>query len=379
MGAAGHAIDEITDKLVEAAGYMLVPAYVFPPVKGIEMLMPVGKGGPGTLAEGARSWLDAADALHSALTQLDSVCAGLGPDAWNGDDRTAFDATVRQLHDQLDTSGTFARGVGATLAALAVPLSAYGGVCVGIGGVLLSEAVAYWSAVASIVGNLGPSEALLAAGTATAATCLAVLAGVVGGYAVLMETAAAGLTIGSLADAHQQQREGDTDAVSTYRQAQVDGLGEVAENLEAFAADVAIDQVTQRVTHGVPDVSVEDKIIKHAIEGELSGRLGDVNSAGVDVVKGDPVQALEDLSGHGDQIDQLEDLLGDDDPPPPDRTHYDLPPAPPTPPSPPSPPVHPIPPAEPGGPHVVPLPPADGDDPQIVPTGAQINDGVRPA
>ncbi|SHG50730.1 hypothetical protein SAMN05443575_2120 [Jatrophihabitans endophyticus] len=369
MGAAGYVADTIVDRAVQAAGLMLIPADVFPPVWGINLLMPVGKGGPGTIAEGAASWLDGAEALGRARAQVDSLCASLGRDAWDGADRELFDVRAREFSAQLDTASTFAEVVGATLAGLAVPLGAYGGVCLGIGGVLLSEALAFEAAVASVVGNLGPSEAAYAAGCATAATCLAVLGGVVAGYAALLQTAAAVLGVGSLVDVHEQAEHGDTSALSTYGKAQVDGLGEVGKNLEGFAAGVATDAIASKLP------GTGNAYVDNLVGGEFSSRLGDVNSAVVDGVSGEgPGQVLKDLSGYGDEIDAVEDLFDGDQPPPNDHddVHYDLPPTPPT--SPPNP-VQPLPPATDDGPGIVPIPPADEDDYQVIPVGSDINDG----
>jgi hypothetical protein len=361
MGAAGFAIDSVTDKLVEAAGYMLIPAYIFPSTKAIETLMPVGKGGPGTLAEGSRSWQDGAAALGRARTALDAACSGLSGDDWTGDDRSLFDTRVRELGEQLGIAADYSQVVGAVLGGLAVPLAAYGGVCIGIGGVLLAEAIFVESMVASVVGNLGPAEAAYAAGCATAATCMAVLTGVVLGYAAIMEAAAIGLAIGTGAEVDNLRDHGDEKAADNFVHAEVKGLGEVAENLEGFAADAAGDFVAGKATTGMPGITVEEKIIKHAIEGEIGGQVGNVNSAGVDTVKGEgPGQVLKDLSGYGDEIDAVQDLFDGDQPPelPEDDTDYSLPPTPPP---------------TTDGPGIIPIPNADPDDHQVIPVGSDIN------
>ena len=375
MGAAGYAIDEVTDQLVSAAGYMLIPAYIFPSTKAIDTLMPVGKGGPGTLAEGSRAWQDGAAALGRARANLASVTAGLGGDDWTGDDRTLFDTRIEQLGQQLDIASNYSQVVGATLAGLAVPLAAYGGVCLGIGGVLLAEALFVEALTASLVGDLGPSEAAYAAGCVTAATCLAVLTGVVAGYGIIMEAAAIGLTIGTGLEVDDLRDHGDEKAADNFVQAEVDGLGEVATNLEGFAADAVGDFVAGRATRGMPEVTTAEKAIKKAVEGAIGGRVGDVNSAVVDGVSGEgPGTVLKDLSGYGGEIDAAQDLADGGGPPelPPDTTHYDLPAPAPVQPAP----VQPIPPAPPGGPHVTPLPNAVPGDAQVVPAGTAAINGT---
>lgn len=388
MGAAAYAADSIVDMSVQAAGFMLIPATPFPPTYWLGLGFPQGKGAPGTIAEGAQSWLDAASAFDRAQTQLDTLCTGLSSDQWAGDDRDGFDKTVSDLSAQLGVSADFAKVVGATLAGLAVPLAVYPGVVLGIGGVMFAMGISFELAVASVVGNLGASEAAYAAGCATGSTCLAVLGGTLAGYAALMSLAASVLGIGSLVDVGLQTHHGDESALGNYAQAQVDGFDEVRDNVQAWGIGVATDVALSKA----PELN-KDPYLDSLIKGGIGEGVNRTNSVLTDVGNGEYGDALKDLSGYGDEIDLVDDMFSDDKPP---NTHDDIeyslpqssqpstpppaiPPLPPLPsqppysPSPSDPPIIPIPPAPEDGPNIVPIPNAEDGDDNVIPADTDIN------
>ncbi|GAB2458162.1 hypothetical protein [Jatrophihabitans fulvus] len=302
MGSLGSGLDDAVDTMVTSAGYMLWPAEVFPGVAAMSFMMPTAKGGPGTMIEGAQAWLDGSSALDRARSQLQSIAGAIGADEWTGDDRDLFDKTWQELDEQLGNARTYSLAVGAGLAGLSAPLLAYGPVCLGIGGVMLANAIAFETAVASIVGNLGPSEAAYAAGCAAAASCLAVLTGTIAGIAACMTAAAGALQLGTLAEANEQADDGDANAAGNYVKAQVKGLGEVGEDLVDLGAGLVFDAVAGRFVKRLP----EGTLFEHVVKEELKSEIAD----GID-----------------DTYDGLKDLLfGEDEKSPPaDDPYYSLP------------------------------------------------------
>lgn len=383
MGALGYGLDTMTDVAVTGSSFAVLTCSVFPPALPLSRMMPRAKGAPGSLLEGARSWIDGGAALQRANQALTSVAAAIGPDVWSGDDRDGFDRKVTELSQQLDIAANYANAVGAGLAGLSAPLLAVGPLCVTMAGFLIADLIAFEAAVASVVGNLGASEAAFAVGCTTAATCLEVMSGTVWGIAAAMSAAAAVLIVGSGIDAHEQGEHGDTSAASNFAQAEVVGLLEFG---EGKAVDALTGKMAGNAFRGAsPARTLEEKFVRDLATDKLSDRLGGFYDAGKDLAEGDFEGAFGDATGLGDKIDATKDLLGMDDDPPNDHTEdrYELPPTNPVP----HPPVIPLPPAT-GEPNVVPIPNAVGpgeavpigddgsdeaDDPTVVPRGSDIN------
>lgn len=297
MGTLADGLDYATQGMCDTAGIMVAAAGVFPPCEAIGKVMPWGVGGPGSLASGANDWLQAAGSLQQAQQALTTTAGSLTADDWSGDDRAGFDTAVRNLAAQLGDAHNLAEAAGATLAGLAVPLAAYGPACLTIGIVLLTEAIAFEAAAASVVGDLGVSEALYAEGLAVSAVCLDVVIGFVAAIAATMAAAAEGLGLGELADVGAQRHHGDTQAVSDFEQAQVKGLGEVAKNVEAFGVGLAAGKAGGAATEGLPATTVAQRALKEVVSGQVSQQISNDNAGAVDVVTGGPDQGADRHAG----------------------------------------------------------------------------------
>ena len=198
-----------------------------------------GSGGPFALGEGGTKWLDAAAKIQEAQTRLTALCADLPRDYWTGEDRNKFDTEIRQLEAQLGDSHNYAMAVGITLDVLCPPIAAWPAMCLVIGGIEMAEATAFYAAAASVVGDLGASEAIWAEGEAVTATCSTVLS--VGRIVLiaLMAAASAAIAISDAADIMAQEHNGDSGILAEFGKATVDSAGEVAMN-------VAVDRVNHR-------------------------------------------------------------------------------------------------------------------------------------
>jgi hypothetical protein len=312
MGTLSDGLDYATTTMCEAAGVMIAASEMFAPCVEIGRVMPLGVGGPGSLAQAAGEWLAGAQALEQAQHTLTERTGGLSSESWSGADRDAFDANVRDLAAQLGDAHNLATAVGGVLAGLAVPLGAYGPLALSIGIVNLTNALLVEAATASIVGDLGASETLYAEGTAVAATCSVIVTAAVGVIAGLMTEAAEGLGSGELTDVAAQRRNGDTSAMSDFTQAQVKGLAEVGQNVESLVVGYAAGKLGDRATEGLPDGTVADKAVAHIASGKVSDLYTNANTAATDLVTGkDPLTALTDDLGITPQVTLAKDVADD--------------------------------------------------------------------
>lgn len=201
-------------------------------------LMGDGLGAPWAVGEAADKWFEAAEHLAQAQSELQELCWGLGYDRWSGADREAFDAEITQLAQQIGDAQQFATIVGWSLVAGVVPLGAWPLGCTIVGVIQFVNASMFYAAVASIVGNLGPSEALWASGVATSVTCnrsLSIGQKVLTG---VMLAAAAGIVGGAIDDASDQAEHGDDDARADLERAVVEMVVEQGvKNLAASGID----------------------------------------------------------------------------------------------------------------------------------------------
>jgi hypothetical protein len=223
--------DDAIGVAVMAAQAMCDYAAVFVDTLEMPPVMGNGLGGPVTLVEGGVKWNDAADQLQQAQQTLQALVAGLPHDYWDGDDRAAFDNEMTQLQAQLGDSHNYAMAVGIVLDALAVPIGLWPVMCTAIGLVEAAFASAFYAAAASVVGDFGPSEAIYAAGEAASATCLTVLNASMGILIGVMAAATAAIAISDIADVSEQEKNGDTTALSDFGKAAVSSLPEVGFNL----------------------------------------------------------------------------------------------------------------------------------------------------
>lgn len=129
-----------------------------------------GLGMPGGLGKAAASWAETGEKLDEAAKNLRELVEAIPEDAWSreGDDRKAFDDKINEFKTQLETGRVFTDVVAAALLIVGGVLVAYDLAMTAIGVLLLFEATVLAATIASVVGNLGASEAEEAADTAEA-------------------------------------------------------------------------------------------------------------------------------------------------------------------------------------------------------------------
>ena len=194
----------------------------FPPI------MDNGTGGPFALGEGAEKWGSAASKLDEAQQKLSELTEALPRDYWNGDDREKFDTEIKNLVAEIGDAHNYAMAVSITLGVITAPMAAWPIMCDTIGVIEAAEATAFYIAVASVIGNLGASEAIFAEGEAVTATCMTVLNVSMGVVIAIMAAATAAIAIGDVADIAAQEGHGDTGILGEFGKAAVDSSGEVA-------------------------------------------------------------------------------------------------------------------------------------------------------
>lgn len=194
----------------------------FPPI------MDNGTGGPFALGEGAEKWGSAASKLDEAQQKLSELTEALPRDYWNGDDREKFDTEIKNLLAEIGDAHNYAMAVSITLGVITAPMAAWPIMCDTIGVIEAAEATAFYIAVASVIGNLGASEAIFAEGEAVTATCMTVLNVSMGIVIAIMAAATAAIAIGDVADIAAQEGHGDTGILGEFGKAAVDSSGEVA-------------------------------------------------------------------------------------------------------------------------------------------------------
>lgn len=201
-------------------------------------LMGDGLGAPFAVGQAADKWFEAADHLGQARAELEELAYSLNADQWSGDDRDAFNEEVRQLAQQIGDAQQFASIVGGCLVAGVVPLGAWPLGCSIVGVIQFANASLFYAAVASIVGNLGPSEALYASGLATSITCNRGLSMGRIALQVILSGAAAVMVGGAIDNALDQQDHGDEDAMPDLQRAVVEmAVEQGVKNLAASGID----------------------------------------------------------------------------------------------------------------------------------------------
>lgn len=210
-----------------------------PMTEDIAKVMGDGSGGPFALGEGADKWYSAAGKLQEAQQQLVEQTKGLPRDYWNGDDRDKFDSEISSLAAEIGDSHNYALTVAITLTGLTVPIAAWPIMCDTIGVIEAVNAASFYAALASVVGDLGASEALFAEGEAVTATCLTVVNASMGIMIALMAAGTAAIAISDIADIATQTGHGDTGIAGEFGKAAIDSSAEVA-------MTVAMDHMSHR-------------------------------------------------------------------------------------------------------------------------------------
>lgn len=237
-----------------------------------------GLGAPFAVGEAASQWFDAADKLGQARARLEELSHGLSADEWSGEDREAFNTEVSELAEQIGDAQLFASIVAYTLSGAVVPLGAWPLGCSIVGVLQFAHASSFYAAVASIVGNLGPSQAVYATGLASSVACNRNLAM---GARLLGYALTAGTTViagGAVINAVSQQAHGDEDAAADLTRAVVEmSVEEGVRNLAASGVDAItpwpVDLAYGALTPGENNDPLGDVVGEHV--GGLAEDAGD--------------------------------------------------------------------------------------------------------
>lgn len=254
-------------------------------------LMGDGLGAPFAVGEAANKWFEAADQLGQARSELEQLAWSLSSDQWSGDDRDAFNEELRQLGQQIGDAQQFATIVGWSLVAGCVPLSAWPlGVSI-VGVIQFANASLFYAAVASIVGNLGPSEAIYAEGLATSITCNR---GLAIGQKVLMgvlAAAAIGIVGGAIDNALDQEEHGDEDAKADLARAVVEmAVEQGVKNLAASGIDALTPwpvDVGHAAAHPEEHLGKNNDPIQEGVDEHLGQQAEDLGNRAGEVVVGE--------------------------------------------------------------------------------------------
>ncbi|WP_139982607.1 WXG100 family type VII secretion target [Nocardioides litoris] len=244
-------------------------------------MMDDGLGGPFALHESAEMWADAARQLGEARGRLESLVSSLGSDQWSGDDRDAFEVEVQQLALQIGDAQTFAEVVSGTLRAAAIALGVWPVGCTVVGAIQFANASLFYAAVASIVGNLGPSQAVYAQGLASSVLCNRNFSYGLIALKVALGACAAVITGAGVVQAIDQGQHGDGDATADLTRAVVDmAVTQGANNLLSSGLDVftgnleTADKVFNPQEYlGANNNRMDELLDQHL--GDLTERLGD--------------------------------------------------------------------------------------------------------
>jgi hypothetical protein len=197
---------------------------------------------PGAMYDAAEAWLDAARKLGEAVDEAIAVNNSLAAD-WEGADQAAFSERLADYTRELMVAQVFACTVGIALMIAAfevfVAILVLAAIAVG----LVAFAVAILAAIASVVGNLGASEALELDAALYAAEAEIGLNTLSSAMKVTDLSLAAGVGTFLVADVGIQAGLGNTGALTDLVQATVDSIGTVAAGLVAKAAQTGLGKV----------------------------------------------------------------------------------------------------------------------------------------
>ena len=167
-------------------------------------------------------------ASRGGMLTLTESAAAVPRDFWSGADRDRFDTEISNLAAEIGDSHNYAEAVAITLTALTVPLAAWPLVCDTIGVIEFANATAFYIAAASVVGDLGPSEALFAEGEAVTFSCLGVINASAAIITAVMAAGTAAIAISDGAELGAQAGHGNTAALTDFGKATIDSSAEVA-------------------------------------------------------------------------------------------------------------------------------------------------------
>jgi hypothetical protein len=206
-----------------------------PPCLLINFQFKLAEGEAENLDKAGQKWREVSEKLQKTSTDLQDAIAGVPPETWTGDDRTAYEQQIKQVCEQLEIAAQFYLAVGIALTVFAYALLVFAVFALGMGIVLDALAVAAAAALASVVGAPAYAGILEAAATCLEVTwgATAVLAGAGGGVAVVFQGGAA-LT------ALLEYKHGDKQALNDFKKAEEVGAVAAVANLAQNAANAGL-------------------------------------------------------------------------------------------------------------------------------------------
>lgn len=191
------------------------------------------QGDPGQQYDAAMAWFALGDTLQQAIQDAERINNSVGG-VWRDDEaETAFTAKAADYIRQLMVAMAFAYATGIGLIVSAITMFVAITVGLVLAGVLAAFAAAFLAAVASVVGNLGPSEAIMADATTYALDAYNSFRALMKGVEACDMAVAGEIGVFLGADVGVQFALGDHDALGDLAQATVDGIGDVASGLVA--------------------------------------------------------------------------------------------------------------------------------------------------
>jgi uncharacterized membrane protein len=188
---------------------------------------------PGAQYEAGMAWLQVAQHLGDAVSAAESVNNSVAGTGWEGKDQEAYSAKVADYIRELMIGQIFAYTVGIALIISAISLFIIVAIAAVMATGLLIFMGAILAAIASVVGNLGASEALEADALLYAVECEMSIAELETAMVTLDAALAAGIGAFLAGDVGVQFAMGDHDALADLAQATVDGVGTIAVGLVA--------------------------------------------------------------------------------------------------------------------------------------------------
>lgn len=219
---------DTSEGLVTAAEAMALGTVpIMPASLSCVFLMDGGKGKDGELRKAASKWGEAGNKYSEAKEHLEGLVRGVSEHSWSGKDRDAFENEVRKISQQLDTDHLYAKGAEVALELTSVALDAFAVFAMTIGAALVAQAAVCAALDCTVIGApeaeaeanlfaLDCADMLETANTALQAT---------------MGVAGAAFQAGAIADAAQQDGEGDDSALGNLKQAEIKGGVEGAKSI----------------------------------------------------------------------------------------------------------------------------------------------------
>lgn len=190
------------------------------------------QGDPGAIWDSGQAWLDSAGEIGDAIEAAVKLNNSIGS-TWQGADYDAFAAKTADYIRQLMSAQVLAYTTGVALMIAAVETFAILLVFAAIGVALAIWAAAILAAIASVVGDLGASEALEADALLFVVECETVVESMNGATAVTDGALAAGIGTILAADVGFQLATGNTKVLGELAVASVEGVGTITAGMTA--------------------------------------------------------------------------------------------------------------------------------------------------